>query len=374
MTQKKRQFQDVLRVVSSPGSVLYNDYLDGVNAIGHMDCPAPPWDTEVTYRLAAVSGSLVIQHLVEGSWETAPTEKPKEKANGVPGSVSTKTRTVLFMDVAGWSRLKAHEIHAYATKGLHTLSTMLIDHDFVNTWGDAIVATFDSAKCAAENALRIRDFFANSYPESGVASGLTCRVSLHVGEVISCDNALRNGKDIFGEAVHVAARLEPVTMPGNIFCTKQVADMLSEVHGSAPRAWPIGPLDLAKDFGRVEVYVVTGPNANDPRPLILQPVNESSTASHGEGDCLPDASASTRIKGWLNKLPTKRSGEAISLEEIEKECKLEPGQPCRLLPGLVPGGDGAWNIEELTPHDVILRYKSRTPQSRPRKSSWLSNY
>ena len=278
------------------------------------------------------------------------------------------------MDVAGWSRLKAHEIHAYATTGLHTLSTMLIDHDFVNTWGDAIVATFDSAKCAAENALRIRDFFANSYPERGVASGLTCRVSLHVGEVISCDNALRNGKDIFGEAVHVAARLEPVTMPGNIFCTKQVADMLSEVHGSAPRAWPIGPLDLAKDFGRVEVYVVTGPNANDPRPLILQPVNESSTASHGEGDCLPDASASTRIKGWLNKLPTKRSGEAISLEEIEKECKLEPGQPCRLLPGLVPGGDGAWNIEELTPHDVILRYKSRPPQSRPRKSSWLSNY
>ena len=82
MTQKKRQFQDVLRVVSSPGSVLYNDYLDGVNAIGHMDCPAPPWDTEGTYRLAAVSGSLVIQHLVEGSWETAPTEKPKGKAKG----------------------------------------------------------------------------------------------------------------------------------------------------------------------------------------------------------------------------------------------------------------------------------------------------
>lgn len=369
MTQKTRQFQDVLRVVSSPGSVVYNAYLASVNGIGHKDCPAPPWDSDGTYRLVSVSGSLVIQRLVEGSWETAPTEVPKKKANEVPGSISTRTRTVLFMDVAGWSKLKAHEIHAYATTGLHTLSTMLNDYDFINTWGDAIVATIDSAKSAAENALRIRDFFANSYPESGVASGLTCRVSLHVGEVISCDNALRNGKDIFGEAVHVAARLEPVTMPGNIYCTKQVADMLSEVHGSAPRAWPIGSLELAKDFGTVEVYIVTGPNANDPRPLILQTNNECSSANHSEVDCLPDTSASTRIKGWLNKLPTKRSGEAIALEEIEQECKLEPGQPYRLLAGLVPGGEGAWNIEELTPHDVILRYKSRPRQSRPRTSS-----
>lgn len=373
MAQKSRLFQDVLRVVSSPGSVVYNAYLASVNGIGHMDCPAPPWDADGTYRLVSVSGSLVIQHLVEGSWEAAPMEAPKIKANAAPGSISTKTRTILFMDVAGWSKLTAHEIHAYATTGLHTLSSTLRDYDFINTWGDAIIATFDSAKSAAENALRIRDFFANSYPESGVAPGLTCRVSLHVGEVISCDNALRNSKDIFGEAVHVAARLEPVTMPGNIFCTKQVADMLSEVHGSAPRAWPIGPLDLAKDFGTVEVYVVTGPNANDPRPLILQANNKPSSTTHSGTDCLPDTSASIRIKGWLNKLPTKRSGEAISLEEIEQECKLEPGQPYRLLPGLLPGGEGAWNIEDLTQHDVILKYKSRPRQSSYRASSWLTN-
>ncbi len=361
-------------MVSSPGSVIYNAYLASVNGIGHMDCPAPSWDPDGTYRLVAVSGSLVIQHLVEGSWESAPTEDPKRKANSVQGSVSTKTRTILFMDVAGWSKLTAHEIHTYATTGLHNLSTTLKDYDFINTWGDAIVATFDSAKSAAENALRIRDFFANSYPESGVPSGLTCRVSLHVEEVISCDNALRNDKDIFGEAVHVAARLEPVTMPGNVFCTKPVADMLSEVHGSAPRAWPIGPLDLAKDFGTVDVYVVTGPNSSDPRPSILQANNKSSSSSHSETDSLPDESASIRIKGWLNRLPTKRSGEAISLKEIEQECKLEPGQPYRLLPSLVPGGEGTWNIEGLTQHDVILKHKPRPRQLRPRASSWLTNY
>ena len=293
------------------------------------------------------------------------------KANAVSGPIS-KTRTILFMDVAGWSKLSAQEIYAYATTGLHTLSAELKDHDFINTWGDAIVATFESAKCAAENAWRIRDFFANSYPVSGVAPGLTCRVSLHVGEVFSCHNALRNGPDIFGEAVHVAARLEPVTMPGNIFCTKQVADMLSDIRGSAPRVWSIGQQNLAKDFGIVELYVVTGPNAIDPRPLIPQASKTASSTSHSENDYLPDLSASTRIKGWLNKLPKNRTGEAISLKEIEQECKLQPGQPYRLLPGLVPGGDGQWNIGDLTQHDVILNYKSRPPQSRPRSSFWLN--
>ena len=296
------------------------------------------------------------------------------KANAEPNSISTKTRTILFMDVVGWSKLSTDEIYAYATTGLHTLSSTLKDYDFINTWGDAIVATFDSAKCAAENALRIRDFFANSYPESGVAPGLTCRLSLHVGDVIFCHNVLRNGADIFGEAVHVAARLEPVTMPGNIFCTKRVADMLSEIRGSAPRVWSIGPQNLAKDFGTVELYVVTGPNANDPRPLIPQANKTASSTSHSKNDNLPDTSASTRIKGWLNKLPKNRTGEAILLEEIEQQCKLQPGQPYRLLSGLVPGGEGEWNIGELTQHEVILNYKSRPQQSRPRASSWWNNH
>jgi class 3 adenylate cyclase len=365
MTQKPKQFQDVLRVVSSPGSVLYTGYLSAVNAVGHMDCPAPLWDAEGTYRLASVSGQLVIQRLVEGSWEAAPTEAPKMVTNSVPGTMTTKTRTILFMDVAGWSKLSAYEIHVYATKGLQTLSKKLKEYDFINTWGDAIVATFESAKSAAENALVIRDFFTNSYPESSVAPGLTCRVSLHVGEVISCVNALRNGNDIFGAAVHVAARLEPVTMPGNIYCTRQVAEMLFDVKGSAPQAWPIGPLDLAKDFGTVEVYVITGPNANDPRPLIQQASSKSIVITESETEPLPDSSASTRIKGWLNKLPVRRSGEAISLEEVRQKCNLEPGQLFRLLPELIPTGEGGWSIEELTQHDVILRYKHRPRQSRP---------
>jgi class 3 adenylate cyclase len=373
MASGSQKFQDVLRLINSPGDAKYTAYLQGIRAVGHMDCPAPPWDVDGTYRLIALADVITVQRLGSSGWESAPLEPPKSAAAAVqpetPPGLSTKTRTILFMDVAGWSHLSAHEIHAYATRALPDLARTLSDHDFVNTWGDAIVATFDSVKLAAENALRIRDFFLHSYPEHGISSGLTCRISLHLGEVIWCDNALRQGRDIFGHAVHVAARLEPVTVPGHVFCTSAVADRLAEVVGSAPRAWSLGEVALAKRFGTIDAYIVTGPNSPDPRPSLAAPLAGTADAPQPlpmASPAVPDDSARVRLRGWVNKLLTSRSGEAIPLAEIETACKVSPGQPFRLLPEIVTGGTGAWNIDALTQDDVILKYVSPKPVfSRP---------
>jgi hypothetical protein len=118
----------------------------------------------------------------------------------------------------------------------------------------------------------------------------------------------------------------------------------------------LGQLELAKGFGRVEVFAVTGPNAQDSRSLYCQTSSESSEVSDLKNVSLPDESARTRLKGWLNKLPVRRSGEAIALNEIDTNCKLQAGQTFRLISGVIPGGEGAWNLEDLTEHDVILNY------------------
>ena len=375
MASSSQTFENILRLVSSPGSAAYEAYASDISVAGYLDCPSPPWDAGGIYRLAAESGIVVIQKLVSGTWVKAETDAPIKTANtssnAADDTFSSKTRSILFMDVSGWSKLPAIEIHAYASTGLQALSQRLDGYDFINTWGDSIVATFESAKTAAEMALRIQEFFANSYPESGVSSGLTCRVSLHLGEIICCRNALRNEFDVFGEAVHVAARLEPVTAPGAIFCTQAFADRLREVQGSAPKAWPCGQLELAKGFGRVEVFAVTGPNAQDPRSLYGQLSSESSKATVIKDVPLPDESARTRLKGWLNQLPVRRSGEAIALNEIEANCGLQAGQALRMISGVVPGGVGAWNLEDLTEHDVILKYVR--PQG-PSRKPWIARY
>jgi class 3 adenylate cyclase len=375
MASISKRFEDILRLVSSPGSTAYETCASGISASGYLDCPSPPWDAGGIYRLVVESGVIVIQKLVSGTWVKAETDAPvkaaKSSSNATDDPLSSKTRSILFMDVSGWSKLSASEIHAYASKGLQALSKRLEGHDFINTWGDSIVATFESAKTAAEMALRIQDFFATSYPESGVSSGLTCRVSLHLGEIICCRNALRNELDVFGEAVHLAARLEPVTAPGAIFCTQAFADRLREIHGSAPKAWPLGELELAKGFGRVEIFAVTGPNAQDPRGLYGQTSSESSEVSGLNNVYLPDESARTRLRGWLNKLPERRSGEAIALNEIDTNCRLQAGQTFRLISGVVPGGEGAWNLEDLTEHDVILRY---VPPQGFFRNPWATRY
>lgn len=136
----------------------------------------------------------------------------------------------------------------------------LVGHDFLNTWGDAIVATFPSAKSAAESALKMRDFFERALPRDGIPKGLACRIALHQGEVIVCTNTLLEREDVFGEAVHVAARLEPVTAPGQVYCTGAFAHALDAVSNLAPRATSVGRLKLAKAFGEIEVFVATWPN------------------------------------------------------------------------------------------------------------------
>lgn len=184
-------------------------------------------------------------------------------------NASSKTVSILFMDVSGWSKLDAERIHRYVTLAMPKLAELMPQRDFINSWGDAIVATFSSVKEASESALRIRDFFRNSYSYDGIAEGLTCRISLHLGEALICQNPFINRYDIFGDAVHLAARLEPMTLPGQIFCTKSFAERLEELRGLAPKPWPLPQaLSLPKDFGTITAYVVAGVNEPDPRPML----------------------------------------------------------------------------------------------------------
>ena len=352
MAASSREFKDFVRLVSSPKSEEYKTYLSALKANEHLNCPSPSWDSDGVYRLAVASRKLVIQKLASGSWEEADLSTPIEaaKTSGVGASeeIITKTKSILFMDVSGWSKLTAPDIHAYATKGLIALKEQLGGYDFINTWGDSVVATYDSAKTAAENALCIQSFFNNSYPASGVSSGLICRVSLHVGEVISCRNALLDKLDIFGAAVHVAARLEPVTKPGAIFCTKDFADRLKEVQGLAPKAWLLGPLDLDKGFGRVEVFVLTGPNAPDPRALYAPLSSEISGISICNNEPLSDRSEFEKYMGLL----WKHTATGFEPRPYCPECPSHP-----VMSGFPPGSPDMW----ACPNDHTFEYSTESP-------------
>jgi len=196
-------------------------------------------------------------------------------AKRVAMNTTTGTKSILFMDVSGWSKLSTVDIKRCVETALPRLKPLLADADFLNTWGDAIVATFTGARQAAETGLRIRDFFTQATVEQGVPEGLVCRISLHQGEILLCENALTGTRDIFGHAVHVAARLEPATAPRHIFCTDNFARALQDIGGLGPKAWHLGPLVLPKKFGEIVASVVTWANDADPTPGLQEYVKRT---------------------------------------------------------------------------------------------------
>jgi len=337
MASKKSQtFEEVVAELDSmPMEVT-------LRTLGSKSCPSPTWDRR-PHRLVLVQNKPTIEVMVaDNIWEKAKLTPPPQvshltslSGSRPAGEFETRTSSILFMDVSGWSKLRAPQIHDYVVKAMPQLGEQLKGARFLNTWGDAIVATFDSAKVAAEVGLRLQDFFSRAYPQDGIAEGLSCRVALHAGETIVAQNPLTQKEDIFGDAVHVAARLEPMTEPGYVFCTASFADRLREVTGAAPKPWPFEPIKLPKGFGTIDASVVTWPNAADPRPglRLARAADDQPPASPDQvAPVVSEADALMLLESWVTGLTMDRSGQSVPLANVAKEANVPVDTVRRLLP------------------------------------------
>lgn len=180
-------------------------------------------------------------------------------------------KTMLFADLSGFSKLKEENIPGFLSflKELKdTMETVAPPVESLNTWGDAIFAVSRKASDLAEYALRLSEMVPNISQNTRGLLPLQVRVSVHAGPVYESMDPFRNVMNFYGGHINRAARLEPVTVVGQVYTTEQFMALLTAEQSAlrteqGQQGLPyiqkytseyVGVVQLAKNFGTQPVY------------------------------------------------------------------------------------------------------------------------
>ena len=182
---------------------------------------------------------------------------------------------IMFTDIVGYSAMAGRD--EGATLALLADHKRLMEGVFskyngrvVKSTGDGFLVEFASAVEAVNCAVEAQ--MAMGKPGSGGDGKMSIRIGIHVGDVV------HSGGDVLGDAVNVAARVQPLADPGGICVTRQVVDQVERKVPS--RMVKMGMRDLKNIQYPVEVYKVEVSQASaekkvqtmDPRRLAILPL------------------------------------------------------------------------------------------------------
>jgi class 3 adenylate cyclase len=190
----------------------------------------------------------------------------REKMRGAAQfSIRRSIKALLFSDLVGFSTLKEEQIPSYIDEFLRPLAENLNNTRntpiFRNMWGDALYFVFEDPVSAARYALELRDFVKNRDRQKGNLPGnLNIRIGLHAGPVFSAKEPVLNRINYFGTHVNQAARIEPITSPGNVYASEQFASLLTSDRNNELECKYVGIIVLPKEFGKYPIYLVKRKN------------------------------------------------------------------------------------------------------------------
>jgi adenylate cyclase len=163
---------------------------------------------------------------------------------------------IMFTDLVGYTALtQKNEALAMELLEEHRklLRPFFTKHNGkeIKTIGDAFLVEFASAleaiRCAFDIQQSQREINSGRPPNKKIQ----LRIGIHVGDVIHQQN------DVYGDAVNVASRIEPLAMPGGICVTRQVYDHIKNKFEFPLSS--LGKKELKNVSEAIEVYRVTFP-------------------------------------------------------------------------------------------------------------------
>ncbi len=121
----------------------------------------------------------------------------------------------------------------------------------IKTIGDAFLVEFDSALDAVKCGVAIQKSFHDLNTSRPVAKRILLRVGVHLGDVIHVQD------DVYGDAVNVASRIEPIAAAGGMCVSHQVHDQVKNKVDFQFES--VGKRGLKNVLEQVEVFKVVFP-------------------------------------------------------------------------------------------------------------------
>jgi adenylate cyclase len=174
-------------------------------------------------------------------------------SNSVPQErAQRRLEAILFADVVGYSRLFGQDEVGTWRRMQSVLRDVVRPHikahdgRIVRIKGDGILVEFASAVEAVASAVRLQQAMAQQNAPFPSAQRIELRIGINLGDIIT------NDKDIQGDGVNIAARLEPLAEPGGI-CVS--ATVYEHVHAKLPYPFENrGELTLRNIAEPVRIY------------------------------------------------------------------------------------------------------------------------
>lgn len=193
------------------------------------------------------------------------TEKldPKSKDERIVRRMSN----ILFADIVGFSKLLEEDTPKVILKLFSKINDILqpyrSDMEVINTWGDAIVICHKNASDLLAISSHILELFETSHLIAmEIPQEINIRIALHSGPIFLAQDPLTKEPNVYGSSINRTARMEPVTLPGNIYASDQFVALVRLENLQKYNFQHVGVIELPKGFGRQEVYSLNKSKVN----------------------------------------------------------------------------------------------------------------
>jgi adenylate cyclase len=167
--------------------------------------------------------------------------------------MKTANLAIVFTDIKGFTETTSRQTHGENAQLLDTHASLLtplfqsFGGRIVKSIGDAFMVTFESPTNAVLSGVAIQDRLWLHNRQVGEAERFEVRVAINVGEV------RLDHRDVFGEPVNIAARVEAMAEVGEVYFTEAVYLAMNKAEVPSVE---LGAFELKGIPGKVKIFKV----------------------------------------------------------------------------------------------------------------------